>query len=217
MTELLDRPAGTGDSGAAGDGGGGGGVDAFGVLGLSYSPELTDGQVRRGELLAGAMTDRGEPARGRGRRGGAGADAPVPDAARRAELRGLVAASRRAQGLPPHITDPATLARIADLMAAMEPGADARGAGAGAASGGRGVAGGVPAGSVSAWRMEGRRRFMADWGRADERAAVAGGRGGGTAGRCGWRRGWCCRRAWWRWRRWRRRVIRRCRRWGWGR
>ena len=103
MTELLDRPAGTGDSGEDGDGGGGGGVDAFGVLGLSYSPELTDGQVRRaylarlrvvhpdaggdagaaaavtaayvalrsgvrrGELLAGAMTDRGEPARGRGR------------------------------------------------------------------------------------------------------------------------------------------------------
>jgi hypothetical protein len=50
----------------------------------------------------------------------------IPDAARREELRESVAASRAEQGLPPYITDPAVLARIAELMVAMEPGAGAR-------------------------------------------------------------------------------------------
>ena len=44
MTEVLDRPAGAEDEGP-------GGVDAFGVLGLPYSPELTDADVRRAYLL----------------------------------------------------------------------------------------------------------------------------------------------------------------------
>jgi hypothetical protein len=40
----------------------------------------------------------------------------VPDEARREELRRRVTASRAAQGLPPYITDPAVLDRIADLL-----------------------------------------------------------------------------------------------------
>lgn len=124
------------------------GADAFMVLGLPYSPELTDRDVRaaylrrmravhpdaggdaeaaqavqaaydalrsgvrRGEQLAALMTDRDtrlgsvhEPGTGN-----------VPDAARREELRRRVTASRAAQGLPPYITDPAVLDRIADLL-----------------------------------------------------------------------------------------------------
>jgi curved DNA-binding protein CbpA len=124
------------------------GADAFMVLGLPYSAELTDRDVRtaylrrmraahpdaggdaeaaqavqaayeslrsgvrRGEQLAALMTDRDnrrtsvyEPGTGN-----------VPDAARREELRRRVTASRAAQGLPPYITDPAVLDRIADLL-----------------------------------------------------------------------------------------------------
>jgi hypothetical protein len=44
---------------------------------------------------------------------------PVPDAARREELRREVAASRAAQGLPPVITDEATLEKIAELLAVV--------------------------------------------------------------------------------------------------
>jgi len=43
----------------------------------------------------------------------------VPDEARRAELRAKVAASRAEQGLPPSVTDEATLAKIADLLVVM--------------------------------------------------------------------------------------------------
>jgi len=42
---------------------------------------------------------------------------PAPDAARREELRREVAESRRRQGLPPYITDEATLDRVATLLA----------------------------------------------------------------------------------------------------
>lgn len=43
----------------------------------------------------------------------------APDEARRAELRREVAESRRAQGLPPYITDEATLDKIAELLAVV--------------------------------------------------------------------------------------------------
>jgi hypothetical protein len=199
MTDVMDRP----DAAAGWDGGG---ADAFAVLGLPYSPDLTDEDVRRayrarlrvvhpdaggdtdaaaavtaahealrsgvrrGELLAAAMTGRADPVprpvrpsrpRSHHARTGSGS---TPDPARRAELRAMVAASRRAQGLPPHVTDPATLARIADLMTAMEPGHEARSraareprsAGAAAAPGGRRVR------DISSWRREGRRRWARD-------------------------------------------------------
>jgi curved DNA-binding protein CbpA len=160
VTELLDRPAGAEDEG-------GRGVDAFRVLGLPYSPDLDDEDVRRaylhrlkavhpdnggdpdaaaaittaydalrsgvrrGELLAAAMVDRGDPAPPRrrrpGRPRGSGArPGVVPDAVRRAELRAQVAASRAAQGLPPFITDEATLAKIADLLVVSRYGEGAR-------------------------------------------------------------------------------------------
>jgi hypothetical protein len=142
-------------------------VDAFRVLGLPYSPDLDDEDVRRayvhrlkavhpdnggdpkaaaaitaaydalrsgvrrGELLTAAMVDRGDPSSPRrrrpGRPRGSGARVGVvPDAARRAELRAQVAASRAAQGLPPFITDEATLAKIADLLVVSRYGEDAR-------------------------------------------------------------------------------------------
>jgi hypothetical protein len=83
--------------------------------------------VRRGELLAAATIDRGDavpapPRRRPGRRTarpGARRTGEVPDEARRAELRAKVAASRAAQGLPPYVTDEATLAKIADLLVVM--------------------------------------------------------------------------------------------------
>jgi hypothetical protein len=149
MTDVLDRPAGTEDEDP-------GGADAFQVLGLPYSADLTDDDVRRaylirlraahpdsggdstaaaavtaaydalrsgvrrGELLAAATLDRGGaavPVRRRpvawSRPGG------VPDAARREQLRARVAASRAAQGLPPYVTDEATLDKIADLLVVM--------------------------------------------------------------------------------------------------
>jgi hypothetical protein len=133
------------------------GADAFVVLGLPYSPDLTDrdvraayllrmraahpdnggdadaaqavqaaydalrSAVRRGEVLAGLMTDRGPPSAAR--EPGTGS---VPDAARREELRRRVAASRAAQGLPPYITDAAVLDKIADLLVVMLGRADRR-------------------------------------------------------------------------------------------
>jgi curved DNA-binding protein CbpA len=108
------------------------GADAFLVLGLPYSSDLTDRDVRaayllrmraahpdnggdvdaakavqaayetlrsgvrRGELLAALMTDRGPPSSAH--EPGTG---DVPDAARREELRRRVAASRAAQGPTP--------------------------------------------------------------------------------------------------------------------
>lgn len=238
MTELLDRPAGPDDD----DGGGGGrGVDAFGVLGLPYSPDLDDEDVRRayltrlravhpdkggdsgaaavvtaaydalrsgvrrGELLAAAMVDRGDPSPSRRRRSGrprgSGArPGTVPDAARRAELRAQVAASRAAQGLPPFITDEATLARIADLLVVSRYGEGARFRARktprplGAAWPGWDApwwdeAAGRPGGprEISTWRMTRRRRMM----RHREEAKLArdsAGPAGEVPGRL--RRGW---------------------------
>jgi hypothetical protein len=51
----------------------------------------------------------------------------VPDAARREQLRARVAASRAAQGLPPYVTDEATLDKIADLLVVMLGRRDTRG------------------------------------------------------------------------------------------
>lgn len=161
VTDMLDRADDTADGADAT------GADAFRVLGLPYSPELTDADVRgayllrlraahpenggsteaaaavtaaydalrsgvrRGELLAALTMDRGDAAppsggarrrrasrRPTGRGSGTG-PGRLPDAERRAELRARVAASRAAQGLPPYITDEATLAKIADLMVVM--------------------------------------------------------------------------------------------------
>jgi hypothetical protein len=216
VTELLDRPAGADDEG------GGGGVDAFRVLGLPYSPDLDDEDVRRaylhrlkavhpdtggdpeaaaavtaaydalrsgvrrGELLTAAMVDRGDPSPPRrrrpGRPRGSGArPGVVPDAARRAELRAQVAASRAAQGLPPFITDEATLAKIADLLVVMQYGEDARFRARktprplGAAWPGWNApwwdgAAGRPGGprEISSWRRERRRRRMVELGQASQ-------------------------------------------------
>jgi curved DNA-binding protein CbpA len=158
MTDVLDRPVGAEDADPAG-------VDAFRVLGLPYSPDLTNEDVRRayllrlraahpdsggdtraaaavtaaydalrsgvrrGELLAAATVDRGggdapsqaRRALSRSRQGS------VPDAARREQLRARVAASRAAQGLPPYVTDEATLDKIADLLVVMLGRRDTRG------------------------------------------------------------------------------------------
>ena len=146
-----------------------GGVDAFAVLGLPYSPELTDAEVRaayllrlravhpdnggdtdaaaavtaaydalrsgvrRGELLAAITIDRQDApsgrARWRERAGRAPRDSGTDDGERRggrpdperlAELRRKVAASRAEQGLPPYITDEATLDKIVDLLLVMQ-------------------------------------------------------------------------------------------------
>jgi hypothetical protein len=147
-----------------------GGVDAFTVLGLPYSPDLTDGEVRaayllrlravhpdnggdtdaaaavtaaydalrsgvrRGELLAAVTIDRQDVpsgrARWRDRAGRAPRDSGTgdgerrpggrPDPARLAELRRKVAASRAEQGLPPYITDEATLDKIVELLVVMQ-------------------------------------------------------------------------------------------------
>jgi curved DNA-binding protein CbpA len=171
------------------------GADAFMVLGLPYSAELTDRDVRaaylrrmravhpdaggdgeaaqavqaayealrsgvrRGEQLAALMTDRDtrlgspyEPGTGN-----------VPDAARRDELRRRVTASRAAQGLPPYITDPAVLDRIADLLMVTLGRSDRKrrshprtlSAAGPRREDGRGAVGYEP----SAWRRETRRRF----------------------------------------------------------
>jgi hypothetical protein len=209
MTGVLDRPAGRTEDERGGD--------AFAVLGLPYSPELTDDDVRRayktrlraahpdvggdtgaaaavtaarealrsgvrrGELLAAAMTERADPpARPQEREPGRARKTALPDAARRAELRAMVAAGRKAQGLPPYITDPVTLARIADLMIAMEPGAPARERAPVPAGADWRPASGPPPGRVSSWRSEGRRRFMRDY-ETREAAAVAAVQAAGTS------------------------------------
>jgi curved DNA-binding protein CbpA len=159
MTGVLDRPVAAEDEDP-------GGVDAFRVLGLPYSPDLTDDDVRRayllrvraahpdnggntiaaaavtaaydalrsgvrrGELLAAATLDRGgAEVPGRPRRAEMSRVRPgrVPDAARREQLRARVAASRAAQGLPPYVTDEATLDKIADLLVVMLGRRDTRG------------------------------------------------------------------------------------------
>jgi hypothetical protein len=77
--------------------------------------------VRRGELLAAATLDRGgTEVPGRARRPVARSrPGGVPDPTRREQLRARVAASRAAQGLPPYVTDEATLDKIADLLVVM--------------------------------------------------------------------------------------------------
>ena len=217
-------------------------MDAFRVLGLPYSPDLDDEDVRRaylhrlkavhpdnggdpeaaaavtaaydalrsgvrrGELLTAAMVNRGDPSPPRrrrpGRPRGSGArPGVVPDAARRAELRAQVAASRAAQGLPPFITDEATLAKIADLLVVSRYGENARfrarktprplGAawpgwdapwwdGAAARPGG-------PR-EISTWRRERRRRRMLERAVA-ERGEASAGQASGVPGSL-LRRGW---------------------------
>jgi hypothetical protein len=204
MTDVLDRAAGTGDGDGVGgadafavlgvphrpdvtdedvrrayrarlrvvhpDAGG----DAAAAAAVTAAYDALRSGVRRGELLAAAMTERSDPAPRRVRPSGPGrprsrAPGSPPDPARRAELRARVAAGRAAQGLPPVITDPATLARIADLMVAMEPGAAARSR-AGPRSAGAAWAGPGDAGrprDISSWRRETRRR----WAREQEPAA----------------------------------------------
>jgi curved DNA-binding protein CbpA len=217
VTDMLDRAAGTAAGAADAHAGG----DAFAVLGLPYSPDLTDEDVRRawrarmravhpdaggdnaaaaavtaayealrsgvrrGELLAAAMTERTDPspvASGPGRAG----RSSRPDAARRAELRAMVAVGRQAQGLPPNITDAATLARIAELMIAMEPGAGARDrAPLPAGADWRPAAGRSPW-RVSSWRSEGRRRFMRDYEIRETASVAAVEQAGTTAWRARW-------------------------------
>jgi hypothetical protein len=96
----------------------------------------------------------------------------MPDPARRAELRRQVAASRAAQGLPPYITDAATLDKIADLLVVtLGRGDKARGYGrpAGAGAPGRERAGRPPIWEPSAWRPS-RRQYAAE---RDARQAAA--------------------------------------------
>jgi hypothetical protein len=202
MTDTLDRTATAAADGMDARAGG----DAFAVLGLPYSPDLTDEDVRRawrarmravhpdaggdnaaaaavtaayealrsgvrrGELLAAAMTERTDPPAAPPVPHRAGGSSR-PDAARRAELRALVAAGREAQGLPPYITDAATLARIAELMTAMEPGVTARDRAP--LSAGADWRPASPASwRLSRWRSEGRRRFMREY-EIRETASVA--------------------------------------------
>lgn len=189
--------------------------DAFAVLGLPYSPDLTDDDVRRayrarmravhpdaggdtsaaaavtaayealrsgvrrGELLAAAMTERTDPPPQRRAPGGT-RKSSRPDPVRRAELRAMVAAGRRAQGLPPYITDPVTLARTAELMIAMEPGTAARERAPSPAGADWRPAGGPAPWRVSAWRSQGRRRFMRDY-EIRETAAVTAVQSAGTS------------------------------------
>jgi hypothetical protein len=172
------------------------GADAYMVLGLPYSPDLTDRDVRaayllrmraahpdnggdadaakavqaayetlrsgvrRGEILAGLMTDRGplssahEPGTGN-----------VPDARRREDLRRRVAASRAAQGLPPYITDVAVLDKIADLLVVMLGRAEGRQRVHPRPLGAAGPRREGPARTVfqtSTWRGITRRRFVAE-------------------------------------------------------
>jgi hypothetical protein len=171
------------------------GVDAFAVLGLPYSPELTDADVRaayllrlravhpdsssggdstaeaaaavtaaydalrsgvrRGELLAAVTVDREfAPVAGdRGRQpAGLAADSITP-------------ASRAAQGLPPYVTDQATLAVIADRLVVLL----GRGAGGRvahprpvSAAGPRRAEDRPPVFQPSTWRRAGRRAYAAD-------------------------------------------------------
>jgi hypothetical protein len=197
------------------------GVDAFAVLGLPYSPDLTDAEVhaayllrlravhpdsggdagaaaavtaaydalrsgvRRGELLAAVTIDRDTVPvevgrglrRGRGQRAGrsapAGHERPgtgrVPDVARREELWRKMAAARVEQGLPPYITDEATLDKIADLLVVTLGRGDrarpAHGRPVGAAAP-RERAGRPAVFEPSSWRRESRRQYAAERERA---------------------------------------------------
>jgi hypothetical protein len=143
--------------------------------------------VRRGELLAAVTVERaavavpvgaagwraraGGPPRGGGEeegRGPGGRPGPV----RMAELRRRVAASRAEQGLPPFITDEATLARICELLVVMgqrggpgagvRDGARQRAPGPAAGAGGRAVAAG-PVRVGGSWWVRGWLRVR--WGR----------------------------------------------------
>ena len=115
-----------------------------------------------------------------------------PYAARRDELRRRVAVVRAAQGLPPYITDAATLARIAELMIAMEPGAGARDrAPLPAGASWRPAAGRSPW-RVSSWRSEGRRRLLMRDYEIRETASVAAVEQAGTTA---WRARWAQVRA----------------------
>jgi hypothetical protein len=159
----------------------GGDTDAAAAVTAAYDA-LRSG-VRRGELLAAAMitrTDPAPPAPAGGRR------SSRPDAARRAELRAMVAAGRRAQGLPPQITDPATLARIAELMIAVDRGAPARERAPLPAGADWRPALEPPPERVSAWRSESRRRFMRDYELREARAVDA----VQAAGASRWRQAW---------------------------
>jgi curved DNA-binding protein CbpA len=146
----------------------GGDADAAAAVTAAY--DALRSAVRRGELLAEAMIWRSDPAL----REQAGArQSSRPDPARRARLRATVAAGRHAQGLPPQITDPGTLARIAELMTAVERGAPARQrAPLPAGADWRPALTPAPA-RVSAWRSEGRRRFMRDYEQREARAVDA--------------------------------------------
>jgi hypothetical protein len=121
-------------------------------------------------------------------RGAAARKASRPDATRRAELRAMVAAGREAQGLPPYITDAATLARIAELMIAMEPGAGARECAPLPAGADWRPAAGPPPWRVSSWRSEGRRRYMRDYEIREAAAIAAVERAGTTWWRVRWAR-----------------------------
>jgi hypothetical protein len=123
---------------------------------------------------------------GRGRGRMRGWRSSRPDEARRARLRAMVAAGRAAQGLPPSITDPATLARIAELMIAMEPGAPVRERTPAPAGADWRPAGAPPPWRVSAWRSEGRRQFMRDYEMREGRAVAA----VEAVGTSWWRRDW---------------------------
>lgn len=213
----------TGARGEAPDGTGG--ADAFAVLGLAYSPDLTDADVRaayllrlravhpdnggdpqaaaavtaaydalrsgfrRGELLTAVTTSRGSggppprrrpgrprasgPATGRAGERTRPGTGRVPDAARRAELRRQVAAQRAEQGLPPYITDAATLDKIADLLVVTLGRGDAAQRAHPrplSAAGPRQRPGAVAPRELSAWRRESRRRYAQE---REEREAAA--------------------------------------------
>jgi hypothetical protein len=193
-----------------------GGVDAFRVLGLPYSPDLTDAEVhaayllrlraahpdnggdagaaaavtaaydalrsgvRRGDLLTAVTVDREStpaPPR-RAWRWERAASAPRetstegrasarPDPVRLAELRRKVAASRAEQGLPPFITDEATLDKIVDLLVVMQGrGTTGKHYPRPAGADTRQRAGGPPVFEPSAWRRESRRQYAAERERA---------------------------------------------------
>ncbi len=145
--------------------------------------------MRRADLLTAVWPDvlarqesapsaRAAPKRPAPRGPGGG---PAPDAAERAELRRRVAASRAAQGLPPFITDEATLDKIAELLAVV----------LGRDTTPRGRQGAPPLG------------------RADLEGAGAPVRGAVASARAGVRGYWLCG-WWWRWGcRWRRTRWRR--------
>ena len=147
------------------------GGDAEAAQAVQAAYDALRSGVRRGELLAALMTDR-DVARSSAFEPGTGS---VPDAARREELRHRVAASRAAQGLPPFITDPAVLDRIADLLMVTLGHADRKrrrgprslsAAAPRPAGPRRENASGIFGYEPSIWRRETRRRFV------DERSAM---------------------------------------------